>query len=234
MRLKELSNKGVGIMQKVLNVRGVSALVAMPHLLAVLGFGVNERTHRAACLLHRGSNRSAFSWRDDGRWHCFKCGAGGDRIALVQAMRGCTFAVALGFLSKLAGVEVGQSKLSRSDTEQLQRQTEERTAHILANAEQGLLLELAAELESLRRLRRAANASLSAGKRPELCWDSLKFIADTLPRTDTAYCISAFAASVERAKFALHPELRPVMIDAALERGVVTNSNGYCSKVPLQ
>jgi hypothetical protein len=49
----------------------ISALVAMPHLLAALGFAVNERTRRCACLLHGGRNPSAFSWRYDGRWCCF-------------------------------------------------------------------------------------------------------------------------------------------------------------------
>jgi CHC2 zinc finger len=216
--------------------RDIAVLVSMSQLLHALGFEANERTRRCACILHGGSNRSAFSWTETGLWKCHSCGAGGDRIALVRAVRGCTFAEAVGFLAKLADIEVEQSKSSRADNERMQRerQAEERLARLLANAEQGLLLELIAELDSLHRLRRVASEWLASGRKPELCWDALRFVADTLPRTDTAYCIAAFAAGVERAKFALHQVLRPAMIDAALERGFVTKANGDRLEVPLQ
>ena len=84
---------------EVTETRQIAALVAMPRLLAELGFAVNERTRRAPCLLHSGSNPTAFAWREDGRWHCFSCGEGGDRIALVRAARRCSFREAVEFLS---------------------------------------------------------------------------------------------------------------------------------------
>lgn len=102
-------------MRALSNANEVAALVPMPRLLAALGFLVNERTHRAPCLLHRGSNPTAYSWREDGRWYCFSCGHGGDRIGLVRAVRQCSFAEALQFLAELAGVEHRPDKIPRKE-----------------------------------------------------------------------------------------------------------------------
>ena len=216
--------------------REIAELVPMPELLAALGFTVNTRTRRCACILHGGANLTAFSWREDGLWHCHSCGAGGDRIALVRAARRCSFREAVAFLAALAGVELREDKPSRAEIEQArqEREAEERAARLLAETEHDLLLELAGQLDSLRQLRRKAGAWLAAEHKPELCWSALAFVADALPRTDTAYCIAAFAAPVERARFALRPEQRAGMIDAALERGFVCDGKGYPFEVPLQ
>lgn len=218
------------------NEREIAALLPMSRLLVVLGFQVNERARRCACILHGGANPSAFAWSDDGRWHCFSCGNGGDRIELVRSVRQCGFREALAFLATLAGVELEQGNFSRADIERLrqERQAEERAAYLLAETEHILLLELGEELESLRKLRHKADASLKAWRMPELCWSTLKFIAATLPRVDAAYCISAFAPTGERARFALHPELRPAMIDSVLEHGFVVDAKGYRFEVALQ
>lgn len=103
------------------DVRGVAGLVAMPVLLRSLGFQVNERTRRAPCLLHRGSNPTAFSWRADGRWHCFSCGKGGDKIALVGVARQCSFCEAVRFLAALAGVSGTARWVSRPEIERHRR-----------------------------------------------------------------------------------------------------------------
>jgi hypothetical protein len=97
------------------NARQIAALVPMARLLESVGFRVNERTRRCACLLHGGSNPSAFSWSEDGRWHCFSCGCGGDKIALVRSIRGCAFRDAIEFLALLAGVQNRSRRLSRQD-----------------------------------------------------------------------------------------------------------------------
>jgi hypothetical protein len=209
----------------------------MQKLLESLGIQVNLRTRRSPCIIHGGQNPTAFSWNESGLWKCHSCGAGGDKLSLVRAVRRCSFTEAKHYLATLAGVELEQSKpFRRADTERLERerQAEERAARLLADAEYDLLLELASELGDLRRLRRTAATRLAAGIKPELCWEALKFVADTLRRADTAYCISAFAAALERARFALHPELWPAMIDAALEHGFLTNAKGYQFEVPLQ
>src|SRR5712691_2912375 len=99
-------------MRAVSDAREIAVLVPTAQLLAALGFDVNERTRRCACILHGGANPTAFSWREDGRWHCFSCGRGGDRIALVRAVCGCSFREAVTFLAQLAGVEYRVQKLS--------------------------------------------------------------------------------------------------------------------------
>jgi len=95
------------------NALEIAALVEIPQLLRTLGFEANERTRRCACVLHGGSNPTAFAWREDGHWRCFSCGLGGDRIELVCRVRGCGFREAVHFLAQLAGVEYRPDKLSR-------------------------------------------------------------------------------------------------------------------------
>jgi CHC2 zinc finger len=107
-------------MQATHSLREIEALVSMPEMLRALGFEANERTRRCACLLHGGSNRSAFSWTEAGLWKCHSCGAGGDRIALVRAVRNCGFYEALEFLGHLAGVECSSRQISRREIEHAQ------------------------------------------------------------------------------------------------------------------
>ncbi len=99
--------------------RQIAGLVAMPRLLTALGFEVNERTRRARCLLHGGSNPSAFSWTDDGRWFCFSCGRGGDRISLAREARQCGFREAMEFLAGLAGVGYRGRRVSPREIKQM-------------------------------------------------------------------------------------------------------------------
>jgi hypothetical protein len=97
--------------------RDIAALVSMPQVLRALGFEANERTRRCACILHGGSNRSAFSWTETGLWKCHSCGAGGDRVSLVRAVRSCGFREALEFLGHLASVEYSPRLVSCRDIE---------------------------------------------------------------------------------------------------------------------
>ena len=87
-----------------LSAKEVASSVGMRQLLELLGFETNARSSRCPCLLHGGRNRTAFSWREDGRWYCFSCGRGGDRIALVRAVKKCGFRDAVVFLARMAGV----------------------------------------------------------------------------------------------------------------------------------
>jgi hypothetical protein len=103
------------------DVREIAALVALPRLLAALGFEANERSRRCACILHGGTNRTAFSWTEAGLWKCHSCGAGGDRIALVRAVRQCSFREAVEFLAALAGVEFRSRRVSRREIAQARR-----------------------------------------------------------------------------------------------------------------
>jgi hypothetical protein len=103
------------VQTQVTDARQIAALVAMPRLLTALGCEANERRRRGPCPVHGGRNPSAFSWREDGRWHCFSCGAGGDRIALVRAARQCSFREAVEVLAGLAGVEFRPRRVSRRE-----------------------------------------------------------------------------------------------------------------------
>ncbi len=109
-------------------VREIAAIVPMPRLLESLGFQVKERTRRGPCVIpshaHGGSNPSVFSWREDGHWYCFSRSVGGDRIALVRAVRECSFREALAFLAALAGIDYRQQKISRADLQRSERRRE--------------------------------------------------------------------------------------------------------------
>jgi CHC2 zinc finger len=94
----------------------VSESVPMLRLLTTLGFRASDRTHRVACVLHGGANPSSLSWREDGRWHCFACGRGGDRIALVRFIRHCGFRQAVSYLAEIGGVEYTPNLVSRRQT----------------------------------------------------------------------------------------------------------------------
>jgi hypothetical protein len=100
-----------------MNPHEFAALVPMFEVLRALGFDTNERTRRCACILHGGSNRSAFSWTDAGLWKCHACGACGDRIALVRAVKNCGFRETLEFLGHLVGVEYSPRRASRREIE---------------------------------------------------------------------------------------------------------------------
>jgi len=104
--------------------REIAALVPMARLLCALGFSVNERTHRSACVLHGGSNPTAFSWREDGRWCCFSCGRGGDKLGLVRGARGCGFRDAVQFLARLTGVNYAPRRIPRAEIEHARKQHE--------------------------------------------------------------------------------------------------------------
>jgi len=107
----------------------------MVRLLESLGFEVNERTRRAPCVLHGGSNASAFAWTESGLWRCHSCGRGGDRIALVRAARQCSFRDGVAYLAALAGVEFQDRRLPRQEMVGRQRRREraERAAWQIAD-----------------------------------------------------------------------------------------------------
>jgi hypothetical protein len=120
-------------MNTIRSPRELAAMVQMAALLRALGFEPNERTHRCACVLHGGSNPTAFSWREDGRWRCFSCGRGGDRIALAQFARNCGFAEAGRFLATLVGVSYLPKRVSRREFERAKKhnqQADEAAWHI--------------------------------------------------------------------------------------------------------
>lgn len=168
--------------ESVENVRDLASLVPMRDLLAALGFTVNPRTRRCACILHLGNNQSAFSWTEEGLWKCHSCGAGGDRIALVQITRQCGFREAVEFLAALGGVEYRARRISREDLARMRarRARTESSAWAIHDAVIQLVSGYARALRLVERLQRAIGAHLKAepeGSHAEALWAMLTQLA---------------------------------------------------------
>jgi DNA primase len=66
-------------------------------------FGIAHRHHRAACPVHGGDNRSAFSFNDD-TFYCHTHGCKGDVVTLIMALAGVDFKGALDYLARMKGI----------------------------------------------------------------------------------------------------------------------------------
>ena len=224
----------------------IAALVPMPHLLSTLGIHVNARTRRAQCVLHNGSNPTAFSWTDDGRWHCFRCGRGGDKFTLVQEVRKCGFLDALRYLAAMAGVDWANLNTSEMRRQLAEARTKGKRVKAarqkLQRLEQDLLVAARDELLSLHKLRRDAGARLAAlrrGARPRfadeeaVAWDALALVAEQELGVAAKYSLLAFGTEADRACFALQPGERDQMVDETLERGLVQGDTGAVMEVSI-
>lgn len=216
----------------------------MEQLLASLGFVVNERTRRATCLIHSGSNSSAFAWRDDGRWHCHSCSAGGDKISLVRAVKKCGFRDAVEILAALAGVEF---QANRADIGEIKRLQAEREA-LREESSAALAMEISSwqaardavlRLEEIRRNARRRLQEISSGSSERWngevhsAWATLADVSRAMPRAAVAYAIASFGALQDRLLFALDPGAAESLIDETLENGYVTNERGQRFEVML-
>jgi hypothetical protein len=216
----------------------IAALVPMREVLRALGFAANERARRSPCLLHSGSNPTAFSWSEDGRWHCFSCGRGGDRIALVRAARQVSFREAVSFLAALAGVEYRPGHISRETIEQekRQRECEASQADALLGLEFVAWRAIQDVLLQLEKIRRDAGRRLDAihhGDRElwsgemEVGWEALAEVYRQMPRAAAAYYVISFAPAQDRFTFAIDAEACEKLTDEALERGWVADKKGH-------
>ncbi len=224
--------------------KDIAALVSTADLLSALEIPANTRTQRAKCVLHGGSNPTAFSWTDDGRWFCFHCGQGGDKLSLIQAVRRCSFLDALRFLAALAGddwAELNTSEMRRQLAEAKRKaQRVKAASQKLRKLEQVLLLAARDELLSLHKLRRNAGARLTAmarGAKPhfldesEVAWSALALVAGQELRAVARYTFLAFASPADRSHFELNPCERERMVDAVLITGAVVDEKGRVMEV---
>jgi hypothetical protein len=216
---------------KLVDARQIAALVPMARLLESLGFVVNERTRRAPCLLHSGSNPTAFAWREDGRWHCFSCGMGGDRIALVRAVRRCSFREAIEYLAALAGVEHSPQNIPRAEIERarlalqsLRRDAE--TLVVLEHVSWRMVQDEVLRLEAICRNTGRRLEALHRGEperwsgETEYAWHALVMVCQQMPRAAAAYNVASFAPHRDRLAFAVDSKERERLIEEALERGI--------------
>jgi len=218
--------------------REIARLVPMPELLLTLGFAMNERTRRCACVLHGGSNRSAFSWREDGRWHCFSCDAGGDKIALVRAVKQCGFRESVQFLAALAGTEYLAHQISHDEIErvQLERDALRSDTKALLAIEDKAWREAREAVLQLEGIQRGAEQRLDAIQRGaperwrgelETAWAALAEVHFQMPRAAAAYNVISFAPHRERLEFALDSQAREWLVCETLECGYVADERGY-------
>lgn len=218
--------------------RDIAALVPMPILLESLGFTVNERTRRAPCRLRSGTNPSAFSWHEDGRWHCFSCDEGGDKISLVRAMKQCGFREAVQFLAALARVEYQADRIPHDEIARLQsdRDALRVEAQRLLEIEDKAWYdarEVVLRLEAIRRKVEVRIQAIHEGVLPrwrgelETAWAALAEVYRQMPLAAAAYSVASFSPQRKRSEFALDPQARARLIDEALERGYVSDHRGF-------
>jgi hypothetical protein len=222
----------------------IADFLSMPTLLRHLGFDVNERTHRTRCLICGGHNRTTFSWRGDGRWHCFRCGAGGDKYALVQAVCRCGFVEALRTIAQLAGLDLSAYPV---DSHALAREKRKRR-RVDEAAEKYLLLEYQARADygawlcTLERLRDVVGEDLAhlqegsparQDERAERMWEALAVVSQDLPEALAGYYLLAFASEDERQRFVLFPDDRGVLTGQTLTRGGFRDDEGRFVEVLL-
>ena len=167
------------------------------------------------------------------RAHCFGCQWNGDVFAFLQAAEKVSFSEAVRKVAALTGVALDNLPASEAEKLRQERELERRRAEAYAHAERKLQIELADELDWLRKLRRKADECIAEGRKLELAWSALQFVAYQLPRTDTAYMIVAFAEAETRMKFVLRPGERDTLIAEALDRGFVRGESNHTGHTPV-
>jgi hypothetical protein len=219
-----------------LSARSIANAVPMSRLLAHLGFLVNERTHRSACALHRGTNPTAFSWTEDGFWHCFRCEQSGDKYDLVQAALNCDFREALKVMAVLAGLDlemVSPAQRRRIRAQQRwERQLDiatERYVHL----ERRLICDHAHRLRLLDKIEALAafclQDSLRSGldSQPDFWWDALARVYAERWNALAAWLLVAFGTEDERQRFVLYPGERPALLRGVFDAGGVATDHGF-------
>jgi len=71
----------------------------------------SDRHYRAVCPFHDDKRPSMVVYTDDGRYHCFGCGAGGDVIQWLMAYHNLTFREAVTELAARAGIAMPEVRL---------------------------------------------------------------------------------------------------------------------------
>jgi DNA primase len=206
-------------MQAIHSLREIAALVPMRRVLEALGIEANERKRRCACVLHGGSNPSAFAWREDGRWRCFSCGASGDRIALVRTVRQCSFHEAVDFLAELVGVSYSARHPSETEIERARLKRERATLAAWRVRDEVIRLR-AYYCDGLHRSerlwQRLGHALLRAQteNEREAVWDRMARLApvQTFFLAAFEYLNRADTATLTRVALALPPERRTAIL----------------------
>jgi len=216
-------------MRAVSDAREIAGLVPMARLLAALGFAVNERTRRCACLLHGGSNQTALSWREDGRWHCHSCGRGGDKITLVREARSCSFRDAVVFLAALAGVDYRERRVSAQDIKRARERRQRAEGAAWRIRDEGLRLrrQYTEALHRCERLQSRTGEKLLRARTDaerEVAWERLARLAPAATFLLAAWRVVLEGAPETVASFALATpgERRTMILGGDFDERIVT------------
>lgn len=95
----------------------VKRRLTVESVLAAAGIRLHRMGHRrlrALCPFHQDRDPSLVVYADDGRWHCFGCGAHGDVVDLVRLLEGHdSFPDALRSAARQAGVQFPEKQVPR-------------------------------------------------------------------------------------------------------------------------
>lgn len=173
----------------------IDAVKAQTNIVRVIAERVSLRKSGASfvglCPFHDEHTPSFHVTPGTGRAHCFGCQWDGDVFAYLQAAEKLSFPEAVRKVAALTGIALDNLPAPEAERLREENQLERRRAEAYCHAERKLLLELADELDWLRKLHRKADECITAGQKQELAWASLEFVAHQLPRTDAAYVIVA-------------------------------------------
>ena len=80
--------------------KGIADAADMERVASAMGYDINSR-HKVLCPFHTDTKPSLHIYHDG--YHCFVCGAHGDAIDFVQAVRGCDKAEAAETVARICG-----------------------------------------------------------------------------------------------------------------------------------
>jgi hypothetical protein len=209
--------------------------VPMARLLIYLGIPVNERTHRSACLLHGGTNPTAFSWAQNGLWHCFSCERSGDKYDLIQSALKCSFREALKLMAVLAGVDLGVVSPTQRRRIRSQQRYERRLDIAVERCvalERRWVCYCARQMHLLDRLE--SFVALCLRDSLHFGFDSTEFWCDAFARVYgkrwqalATWLLVAFGPEDKRQRFVLYKNQRSMLLAEVLDAGGVLDDHGY-------
>lgn len=168
-------------------------------------------------------------------WHCFGCGAGGDVFSFVMKREGCSFRQAVDRVAAWAGISVSKSKEKQKEILQQRNKARQVAEGVWTKA---LALMEANYGRTLRQMdvtlvwlqRRMKQLHEGASERfpgeLEFAWAALADIYHNQAFYDAAYAILAYAPTIKKIEFAMHPERQREIANQILESGALKDSRG--------
>jgi hypothetical protein len=187
---------------------------------------------RAACPLHGGKNRTAFSINlTSGGFFCHNCGAkGGDIIAFVMLRDRLDFVAACKQLGIWKGARINSSMRRH---QQWHRERQELCAKTIADNLREIRLDYRSEIHSLERSYHLIGESLGDANPGDLedGWAVLAEIHDQHRTAIAAYHVFSFSPIDERIACASSPDRLDTKIQEVIDCGMVRDDSGAMIEV---